>query len=165
MAARSCDAGMKFGHVLVKDGCIFLKSALSFAFVNIKPVVSGHVLVAPKRCLERFSDLTPEEVSDVFMTVQNVSSVIQKHFEADSMTIAVQDGPEAGQTVKHVHVHILPRKAGDFTHNDDIYKKLEMHDKDLSKDLHGYNETVKLPKLRTEKQMAAEASILKSYFV
>ena len=40
------------------------------------------------------------------------------------MTLAIQDGPEAGQTVKHVHVHVLPRKAGDFAENDQIYNEV-----------------------------------------
>merc|ERR1719466_335048 len=70
--------------------------------------------------MERFTELSEDEVHDLFATTKKVSEVVQKHFNASSMTIAVQDGPEAGQTVKdgpeagqtvkHVHVHILPRK-------------------------------------------------------
>ena len=45
-------------------------------------------------------------------------------------TISIQDGPSAGQTVPHVHVHILPRSSGDFENNDDIYNELNNHDKD-----------------------------------
>lgn len=41
---------------------MFLKTALSFAFVNLKPIVPGHVLVSPLRIVKRFKDLTPEEV-------------------------------------------------------------------------------------------------------
>jgi len=43
-----------------------------------------------------------------------------------SSTLTVQDGPDAGQTVRHVHVHILPRRPGDFQRNDDIYERLQV---------------------------------------
>ena len=50
-------------------------------------------------------------------------------FDSSSSTISIQDGAAAGQTVEHVHVHILPRHVGDFANNDDIYEKLQTHDK------------------------------------
>uniref|UniRef100_A0A671T1W0 Fragile histidine triad diadenosine triphosphatase n=1 Tax=Sinocyclocheilus anshuiensis TaxID=1608454 RepID=A0A671T1W0_9TELE len=68
--------------------------------------------------------LHPDEVADLFMTTQKIASVIEKHFQLSCLTIAIQDGPEAGQTVKHVHVHVLPRKAGDFEKNDSIYDEV-----------------------------------------
>ncbi|XP_069795631.1 uncharacterized protein [Narcine bancroftii] len=73
------------------------------------------------RVVERFRDLQPEELSDLFQTTQQVAKVVEQHFKGTSLTIAIQDGPEAGQTVKHVHVHILPRKNGDFARNDNVY--------------------------------------------
>ncbi|KAL7408290.1 hypothetical protein ABVT39_021134 [Epinephelus coioides] len=79
------------------------------------------VLVCPMRPVERFRDLQPDEVADLFSTTQRVANLVEKHFNATSLTIAIQDGPEAGQTVKHVHVHVLPRKAGDFERNDSVY--------------------------------------------
>ena len=56
-------------------------------------------LVCPVRVVHRFSDLSPAEVSDLFMSVQRISGVIEKHYKATSLTISVQDGAEAGQTV------------------------------------------------------------------
>ncbi|XP_041130803.1 bis(5'-adenosyl)-triphosphatase-like isoform X2 [Polyodon spathula] len=90
----------RFGQHVVKASAVFLQSELSFALVNRKPVVPGHVLVCPIRSVERFHDLRPEEVADLFQTTQRVSSVVEKHFCGSSLTIAIQDGPEAGQTVK-----------------------------------------------------------------
>uniref|UniRef100_A0A8C6YW12 HIT domain-containing protein n=1 Tax=Nothoprocta perdicaria TaxID=30464 RepID=A0A8C6YW12_NOTPE len=58
------------------------------------------VLVCPLRPVERFRDLRPDEVADLFHTVQRVGDVVEKHFCGTSLTISVQDGPEAGQTVK-----------------------------------------------------------------
>lgn len=48
--------------------------------------------------------------------------------ETNSSTVTVQDGEHAGQTVRHVHCHIMPRRPGDFEHNDDIYIELNRND-------------------------------------
>ncbi|KAH1167308.1 hypothetical protein KIL84_002791, partial [Mauremys mutica] len=61
---------------------------------------SPDVLVCPLRPVERFRDLRPEEVIDLFQTTQMVGNVVEKHFCGTSLTISIQDGPEAGQTVK-----------------------------------------------------------------
>uniref|UniRef100_A0A8V0ZGS3 Bis(5'-adenosyl)-triphosphatase n=1 Tax=Gallus gallus TaxID=9031 RepID=A0A8V0ZGS3_CHICK len=150
---RTTSIMLRFGQNLIKPSVVFLKTELSFALVNRKPVVPGHVLVCPVRPVERFRDLCPEEVADLFRTAQRVGNAVEKHFCATSLTIAIQDGPEAGQTVKHVHVHVLPRRSGDFSRNDDVYKELQDHDKEDSPD-----------KWRTEEEMAAEAAVLKKYF-
>ncbi|XP_063072411.1 bis(5'-adenosyl)-triphosphatase [Engraulis encrasicolus] len=142
----------RFGQHIIKASAVFLQTELSFALVNRKPVVPGHVLVCPLRPVERFRDLRPDEVADLFSTTQRVGRVVEQHFHGTSLTIAIQDGPEAGQTVKHVHVHILPRKAGDFEKNDSVYDELQKHDKE--------NEDVP-SKWRTEEEMAAEAVILR----
>lgn len=145
----------RFGQHLIKPSVVFLKTELSFALVNRKPVVPGHVLVCPLRPVERFRDMSPEEVADLFQAAQRVGTVVEKHFQGTSLAFSMQDGPEAGQTVKHVHVHILPRKAGDFHRNDSIYDALEKHDRE-DKDS---------PALwRSEEEMAAEAAALRVYF-
>ncbi|XP_050017058.1 bis(5'-adenosyl)-triphosphatase isoform X1 [Alexandromys fortis] len=145
----------RFGQHLIKPSVVFLKTELSFALVNRKPVVPGHVLVCPLRPVERFRDLRPDEVADLFQVTQRVGSVVEKHFQGTSITFSMQDGPEAGQTVKHVHVHILPRKAGDFSRNDSVYDELQKHDKE-QEDSPAF--------WRSEEEMAAEAEVLRVYF-
>lgn len=142
----------QFGQYTVKSSSAFYRTALSVAFVNRKPVIEGHVLVCPLRVVERFSELTPSETSDLFMAVQRVSKALEKRYGATSLTVSIQDGPEAGQTVNHVHVHVLPRKKGDFANNDDIYKELESHDKN-----------VKASEWRTDEDMAADASVMRTF--
>ncbi|RUS82983.1 hypothetical protein EGW08_009268 [Elysia chlorotica] len=139
---------------MVSSAQVFYRSALSFACVNIKPVLPGHTLVVPLRPAVHLTDLSPAEVTDLFLTVQRVSSVVNGHFGATSSTVAIQDGPDAGQTVKHVHVHILPRKPGDFAKNDDVYDALQNHDK-------GWTESTVF---RSEDEMAAESAQLRKYF-
>ena len=58
------------------------------------------MLVAPSRCVERFNQLSQAEVADLFWLTQKVSTAAQRLFSATSVTIAIQDGPDSGQTVK-----------------------------------------------------------------
>jgi bis(5'-adenosyl)-triphosphatase len=149
---------------------VFATTPLSFAFVNLKPVVPGHVLVCPKRVAPRFAELSAAEVADMWTLAQRVGAAVEPHFGADSLTLAIQDGPAAGQTVAHVHVHVLPRKAGDFEPNDKVYDAVD----DASKELpaaaaarEGGGDRVDLDKERkprTAEEMAAEAAELRALF-
>lgn len=65
-----------------------------------------------------------DEVTDLFHSVQVIGRALEKYYGCDSLTIAMQDGENAGQSVKHSHVHVIPRKGGDFKRNDDIYDHL-----------------------------------------
>lgn len=85
--------------ITIRPAEIFFQSALSYAFVNLKPILSGHVLVCPKRLVPRFAELTRDEVGDMFSTVQRVGGVIERAFDAQALTIVMQDGKEAGQSI------------------------------------------------------------------
>lgn len=114
-----------FGPWKIHASEVFATSSLSFAFVNLKPVVPGHVLISPKRVVFRFADLTPEEVSDLWILSQRVGTALESHYKATALTLTIQDGAAAGQTVPHVHVHVLPRHPGDFEKNDQIYDEID----------------------------------------
>ena len=117
---------------------VFHSTQYSFALVNLKPLLPGHVLVSPRRVTPRLSDLTPIEVSDLFLTVQRVGSMLERYYNATSLNIAIQDGADAGQSVPHVHAHLLPRKRADL-HNrggsDAIYSMIEGEDGNIGKNL------------------------------
>lgn len=110
--------------------------------------------------MPRFEDLSTEEVSDLWLTAKLVGKKVEQFFKASSLTFAVQDGPQAGQTVPHVHVHILPRKAGDFKNNDEIYDEIDKKEQDLSQKLDLDQER----KDRTPDEMAKEAAELRALF-
>ena len=126
-----------FGSFLVTNQ-VFCTTPLSFALVNLKPLLPGHVLVSPIRVVPRFADLSKEEVTDLFSTVQRVSRLVERVFEASALNIAIQDGKAAGQSVPHVHTHIIPRKEGDLDHkggSDAIYEMMNGQEGDLSSTL------------------------------
>ncbi|CZR62267.1 related to bis(5`-nucleosyl)-tetraphosphatase (asymmetrical) [Phialocephala subalpina] len=123
-----------FGPYEVTDQ-VFYNTPLCYALVNIKPILPGHVLVIPYRAVRRLTDLTTEEVSDLFTTVQRVQKMLAKNYfkndgaegklEDGSFNIAIQDGPESGQTVAHVHCHIIPRTKDSSDEGDGIYDRLQ----------------------------------------
>lgn len=122
-SADSCD--MRFGKFVISSKHIFYRSKLSSAIVNLRPIVPGHVLVVPKRVAPRLADLNEEEYLDLWQAVRTVQHVLKKQYNATAFNVAVQDGYHAGQSVPHVHVHILPRAEGDFERNDDVYDELQ----------------------------------------
>ena len=119
-----------FGRFQIPESHIFYRSKLSTAFVNLRPIVPGHVLVVSNRVVPLLEDLTDEEYSDLWNTVRKLQPMLRELYHTDDdrefgFNIAVQNGRASGQTVPHVHVHILPRIGGDIERNDDIYQALE----------------------------------------
>ena len=113
---------------------VFYKTSLSFALVNIKPILPGHVLVSPNRRIPRFRDLSLPEVADLFATVHRVSRTIERVYKASALNIAIQDGEDAGQSVPHVHVHIIPRKHADLDQrggSDAVYRMMDGEEGDI----------------------------------
>jgi bis(5'-adenosyl)-triphosphatase len=101
-----------FGPYALHNSQIFFETPLSLAIVNLKPIVPGHVLIIPKRVEPRIMNLSTEEYSDLFLTTRVVVPKLEQFYYSEAMNIAVQDGSAAGQSVPHVHIHILPRKTG-----------------------------------------------------
>jgi hypothetical protein len=105
MARRQAWASLKFGPFSVANQIFHVsQSQLSYALVNLKPLLPGHVLVCPTRCVPRLSQLTTEETTDLFLSVKRVSRTMERLFNASSLNVAVQDGVDAGQSVPHVQV-------------------------------------------------------------
>ncbi|EJD54385.1 diadenosine 5',5'''-P1,P4-tetraphosphate asymmetrical hydrolase [Auricularia subglabra TFB-10046 SS5] len=156
---------------------VFYRTSLSFAIVNLKPIVRGHVLVIPNRVVLRLADLNTEEITSLFTTVQRVGSVVQDAYGAEALTVACQDGAAAGQSIPHVHVHILPRRfKGDrFEGNADaVYPLLEKTGRAMGTTYAAKDETPEAEEIkmdaddarmpRTMEEMEAEAKWLRSLF-
>ncbi|KAI8990823.1 Bis-triphosphatase [Mycotypha africana] len=147
----------KFGPHLIHESQIFFKSKLTVGIVNLKPIAAGHVLVVPKRNTPRLGDLSTEETVDLMLSARKIGNVVENHYNCTSLTMTIQDGPQAGQTVPHVHMHIIPRKKGDWENNDDIYQELED-----SKKSKGVDNEEREP--RSLEEMSQEAKELRAYF-
>lgn len=103
----SISSAYNFGKYLIPIAHVFYSTPLTFCFVNLRPITKGHVLISPTRIVSRFSDLTEEESYDILLVAQKISGFLEKKY-LKRVDICVQDGQEAGQTVPHIHIHLVP---------------------------------------------------------
>lgn len=80
----------------------------TLAFMDIMPQAKGHVLIIPKQEAVDLSQLTPDYAAAVFATAQKVMAAQRKLFEREGIVQMQLNGAEAGQTVFHYHVHLIP---------------------------------------------------------
>lgn len=92
---------------------IIASSSLSLAFFDGFPVSPGHVLIIPRRHVASFFELTQEERKDMFNLADDVKHIIDNRFHPDGYNIGVNIGEAAGQSIFHVHLHLIPRYYGD----------------------------------------------------
>ncbi|GGE72837.1 HIT family protein [Priestia taiwanensis] len=112
-----------------KDNCIFCKivdgelpSAKVFenehvlAFLALDQVTKGHTLVIPKVHKENLYELTPEIASNLFSVVPTIANALKNAYDLVGLNTLNNNGAEAGQTVFHYHMHLIPRygKKDDF---------------------------------------------------
>jgi len=84
----------------------------TLAFMDVMPQVPGHTLVIPKYPAENLHDVDPEYLAATICVTQTVAAAVKKAFDAPGIMIAQLNGTAAGQTVFHLHFHILPRTDG-----------------------------------------------------
>jgi len=77
------------------------------------PVSPGHTLVVPKRHIGSFFELEVSERGDLLKLLDHAKAQIQSEFKPDGYNIGINDGAAAGQTVGHLHIHLIPRYLGD----------------------------------------------------
>ena len=88
------------------------EDADTFAFMDIMPQTDGHALVIPKVPSMGLEDARPETLAKLIAVVQKLAPKVRDAMGADGFRIAQFNGTEAGQTVFHLHFHILPMYAG-----------------------------------------------------
>lgn len=90
-----------------------IENDLAWAFPTNIPIVPGHVLIAPKRCVALFDELTDDERGAIFDLQSELRTALIKTFDAEGFNYAWNEGKLAGQSVPHFHLHMLPRRTGD----------------------------------------------------
>jgi diadenosine tetraphosphate (Ap4A) HIT family hydrolase len=94
-------------------GRVVASNSLAFAIRDGYPVSPGHTLAIPHRHVGSFFDLSPQEHDALFELVREQKRVLDVEFAPHAFNIGINDGLAAGQTVAHVHVHLIPRYRGD----------------------------------------------------
>ena len=84
----------------------------AFAFLDINPIERGHTLVIPKFHAKELFFLPPEELAGVMPAIQRTATLLKKKLGCDGLALSQLNGEAAGQTVFHVHFHLIPRYAG-----------------------------------------------------
>jgi diadenosine tetraphosphate (Ap4A) HIT family hydrolase len=92
---------------------VLLESELAYVRHDNNSLSRGHVLVVPRRHVAGFFDMTAEEQADVLRLLGQAKWLIQRDHSPDGYNIGVNIGKAAGQSRMHVHVHLIPRYAGD----------------------------------------------------
>jgi histidine triad (HIT) family protein len=83
------------------------------AFFPTEPAVLGHTMVIPRRHVETIWDVDEPTATQVSTTVLKIAGAIRAGLQIDGLNIIQSNGEAASQSVKHVHVHLVPRRAGD----------------------------------------------------
>ena len=107
----------------LSEGCPFCKlspkvelvceTATAVALFDGYPVSKGHTLIIPKRHVANYFDLTDEEQQDLWHMVNHCKTILEKRFHPDGFNVGINVNQAAGQSVFHVHIHLIPRYKGD----------------------------------------------------
>lgn len=84
----------------------------TLAFMDIMPQADGHTLVIPKEGAESIFDLSPEAAAALIKTTKKVAAAVKEAMNAPGIMLAQLNGAAAGQTVFHIHFHVIPRASG-----------------------------------------------------
>lgn len=102
------------------DPCLFcdaskavVRNALAYARFDDYPANPGHSLIIPFRHFASFFDATPAERAAIFTLADQMRALVDERFAPGGYNLGVNIGPIAGQSVMHLHVHLIPRYAGD----------------------------------------------------
>lgn len=92
---------------------VSLNNELAYSARDTYAVSPGHTVVIPRRHVASFFDLTPEEINACMELINEERGLLDAEFRPDGYNIGVNIGPAAGQSILHVHIHIIPRYKGD----------------------------------------------------
>lgn len=89
------------------------ETGLAVAVRDGFPVSPGHTLIVPRRHVFTFFDTNAAERKDMLLLLDEAKAKIDAEFRPDGYNIGINDGPAAGQTIAHLHIHLIPRYTGD----------------------------------------------------
>jgi diadenosine tetraphosphate (Ap4A) HIT family hydrolase len=92
---------------------IVLSSADAIALRDAYPISPGHTLIVPRRHVGSFFEATAQERADLLALLDEAKGELDARFAPAAFNIGINDGPAAGQTVPHLHIHLIPRYVGD----------------------------------------------------
>ena len=95
------------------------------AVYNHSPILPGHSLIIPQKHTGSLFDLSEDEISAFFSFARKTTAFLTKIYASDAYDWSLQEGEAAGQSIEHLHLHIIPRNPGDLPEGEDWYVMLE----------------------------------------
>lgn len=92
---------------------LITETATAIAFLDSYPVNPGHTLIVPKRHVADYFELSIHEQRALWLVVNRCKTIIQKRYNPDGFNVGINVGEAAGQSIFHVHIHLIPRYKGD----------------------------------------------------
>ncbi len=92
---------------------IVARDDAAVAFLDVHPLANGHTMVIPRTHVATLEELDAATAASLFRTVHRLAGAVRKAVGAEGSTIGINNGAATGQTIPHVHVHIVPRWDGD----------------------------------------------------
>ncbi len=83
------------------------------AILDVNPAARGHVIIITKKHAANIFELPEEDASKIFVVAKKIATAVKKAYNCDGVNIVQNNGEAAGQTVFHVHVHVIPRFQND----------------------------------------------------
>ena len=93
---------------------IVAQNAYTFTVRDTLPVSPGHTLIVPKRHIAGIFEAEQDEVAALWDALRQARTQLLNEFSPDGFNIGINDGLAAGQTILHLHIHIIPRYKGDM---------------------------------------------------
>ena len=115
-------------EIIEKSFCTITRFS---ALYNIAPILPGHSLIIPNNHYESLFELSDDELSEMMLFARKITLVLKTVFECDGFDWTIQDGISAGQTVPHLHLHIIPRKPLNLPVGDEWYSKIPQNEAHL----------------------------------
>lgn len=109
----------------------FAQSMHFNALYNLAPILPGHCLIVPKEHWESIMNLEESVLIELVSFCRRVIKTLQTAFQTNAFDWTLQEGEAAGQTIAHLHIHIIPRKLNDLPEPGDWYPKLEVSQSNL----------------------------------
>ncbi|MBN2521293.1 MAG: HIT family protein [Bacteroidales bacterium] len=134
----------------------FLESRNFMAIYNRAPILPGHSLVIPKKHVISLFELEQSERAELMEFSMITVELLQKAFKAKAFDWTIQEGVAAGQTVNHLHLHIIPRKEKDLANPGDWYPLIAQNESDI------YVDSELRPKLSID-ELKSVVDMIKSY--
>ena len=107
----------------------FATSPNFMAVYDISPMLPGHTLIIPFEHIESLHDLEEDKLAEFFLFARKVTKGLCEFLDTDAFDWSIQEKEEAGQSVSHLHLHIIPRTKNDLPNASDWYPLLMEHNK------------------------------------